>query len=170
MDWMPLRSAPPKNAPNNRPEPPQVTLPMIPTRRNAEQCHPYNKTNANNRSPHRGSPLYALPGPTLLLPPILAFDPDPDPAWAWVAVAAAGAGPRAMSSPRPRSRQAGSRTFCVARCTPNAACWSGTTSSSSSGLTGCRLGGTKMSSAGSLSLQKSSKRSACADECMCTYV
>ncbi|TLD28954.1 hypothetical protein PspLS_03585 [Pyricularia sp. CBS 133598] len=108
---------------------------------------------------HRGKPcclsasflaaLLAPPGPVpaaapppLLLPPL------------------APAGPRVMSSDRPRSLQAGSFVFCVAFVMPKAACWSGTTSSSSSGLMGWWCSGTKISSAGSLSLQKSSNRSA----------
>jgi len=50
-------------------------------------------------------------------------------------------GPLLSSSSRPRSRHVGSFFVCVARWMPNAACWSGTTSSSSSGFTGCRCGG-----------------------------
>ena len=48
----------------------------------------------------------------------------------------AGGGPLFIKSPKPRSFHAGSLCPCVARWMPNAACWSGTTSSSSSGLTG----------------------------------
>lgn len=45
-------------------------------------------------------------------------------------------GPFFISSASPKSFQAASLTFCVALWIPNAACWSGTTSSSSSGLMG----------------------------------
>ena len=71
-----------------------------------------------------------------------------------------GLGPCAMSRLSPRSFHAGSFLSWVAFVMPNAACWSGTTSSSSSGLMGCRCGGTYTSSSGRRSLQKSSKRSA----------
>ena len=46
------------------------------------------------------------------------------------------AGPRLISPARPRSRQTGSRLSFVAFWMPKAACWSGTTSSSSSGFMG----------------------------------
>lgn len=51
-------------------------------------------------------------------------------------------GPFFIKSASPKSFHAASLTFCVALWIPNAACWSGTTSSSSSGLIGWLCGGT----------------------------
>jgi hypothetical protein len=51
-------------------------------------------------------------------------------------------GPFFISSSSPRSFHALSRFVCVARWIPKAACWSGTTSSSSSGFKGWCCGGT----------------------------
>lgn len=51
-------------------------------------------------------------------------------------------GAELINRSKPRSLQAGSFTFCVARWMPKAACWSGTMSSSSSGLMGWCCGGT----------------------------
>lgn len=80
------------------------------------------------------------------------------------------AGPFFMSSESPRSFHAASLVFWVALWIPNAACWSGTISSSSSGFKGWFWAGTKISSSGSLSLQKSSKRSASRGRLKCIYV
>lgn len=110
---------------------------------------------------HRGRPL-ANPPPLPLAPapaPTAAAAPLPPPP-----PPAPAAGPWLMSAPSPRSRQAGSPLpRCVAFWMPNAACWSGTTSSSSSGLTGRCCGGTQTSSSGRRACgpQKSSNRSAC---------
>lgn len=79
-------------------------------------------------------------------------------------------GPFFMSSESPRSFHAASLVFWVALWIPNAACWSGTISSSSSGFKGWFWAGTKISSSGSLSLQKSSKRSASRGRLKCIYV
>jgi hypothetical protein len=69
-----------------------------------------------------------LPCCPLLLPtappPLCVPSPAPSP------------GPRLTSSSSPKSLQLASRFPCVARWIPNAACWSGTTSSSSSGFRG----------------------------------
>ena len=51
-------------------------------------------------------------------------------------------GPFPINSLSPRSFHALSFPFCVARWIPKAACWSGTTSSSSSGFSGWWCGGT----------------------------
>lgn len=82
---------------------------------------------------HRGNrnPAAALFGPPL---PLLPLPP--------ATAAAVVGGPLRMRSARPRSFQAGSRARCVAFWMPKAACWSGTTSSSSSGLMGWWCGGT----------------------------
>src|SRR4051794_9107784 len=76
-----------------------------------------------------GIPRYCAPPLFFTTFPPFNDDDDPSP------------GPLLINSPSPRSFHAGSRTFCVALVIPNAACWSGTTSSSSSGLMGCRCGG-----------------------------
>ena len=123
---------------------------------------------------HRGKPLYAE------APVLLAPAPAPGPGLAEAAAAAAAAaeepepeagGPRRMRSARPRSFQAGSRRpRWVARWMPKAACWSGTTSSSSSGFTGRCCAATYTSSSGSRSRQKSSNWSASRPARRCRYV
>jgi hypothetical protein len=78
-----------------------------------------------------GSSCLAATAPTPA-PPAALVSPAPPEPWP---------GPRRISSSSPRSRHEGSFLVCVARWMPNAACWSGTTSSSSSGFTGWRCGG-----------------------------
>lgn len=84
-------------------------------------------------SPHLGifeGPFFPIVAPGPPTPPL----PTP--------LQAPASGPRPINSPSPKSRHAGSLLACVARWMPNAACWSGTTSSSSSGLTGWWTAGT----------------------------
>lgn len=91
--------------------------------------------------PPKPSPLLnPLPSPNpsadpLLLPsfPSLPVIPAPPP---MDAPPPGAPGPFCTSSCRPKSVQAGTRWAWVARVMPKAACWSGTTSSSSSGLGG----------------------------------
>ncbi|KAK7437083.1 transporter particle component [Colletotrichum acutatum] len=82
--------------------------------------------------PHRGN-LFPPPLPPAALPPAPACPLSHPPG---------GGGPRFINPDNPKSFHAASRDRCVALVIPNAACWSGTTSSSSSGLIGWCCGGT----------------------------
>lgn len=112
--------------------PQRASLPAFPTenpRKHITLPHPV--LYLGNRLPPAAPFFPAAPGPPapFALPPALPFR-------------APASGPLAMSSAKPKSRQAGSRRSAVALWMPKAACWSGTTSSSSSGLTGWWCAGT----------------------------